>query len=89
MVVSAVGARRIFDDVLEMPVEIGEVLESAFVTNIRNTLAGFSQHFTGLPYPHFNKKTGKSFVGPRFKIPAERMGTQVGYFRYFAKRNIL
>lgn len=56
--------RRFASDGFKMPIEIGETVIPAIVTDIGYTFVCFCQQLTGLPYPDLYQKLGKCLLNP-------------------------
>ena len=49
-------------DGFEMAVEVGEVVEAAFITYFSDCFMGFGQEFTGVTDAHFHQEAGEGFL---------------------------
>ncbi len=62
-------------DGFEVTVEVGEIIESAFITYISNAFLRFGQQLTGMPYPHFHQELrGKVFLMRDLKYRQKELG---------------
>lgn len=49
---------------LKVAVEIGEIIEPAFITDLSHAFMGFSQKLTGMPDPDLQQKSREGLFNP-------------------------
>lgn len=70
-------------DHFEVLMEAGEIVETAFETELFDTDAVVDKEFTCMSYPDLRQELGIGFTCSGFKIPAKGIGDQACYGSYF------
>lgn len=76
-----VGKRAFAGDHFEILVKAGKVVEPALIAKLLDAEVVFDEQFAGLSHPDLDEELRVGLAGPRFEIPAEGIGADVGYCR--------
>src|SRR4030095_5617888 len=78
-----IGKWAFAGDHFKILMETGKIIKTAFVAKLFYTQIIFNQQFAGVSHPKLNQKLRIGFSCSGFKIPAERIRTDVSHPGYF------
>lgn len=81
--------RGLAGDHFEMPVEAGEIIETALKTQLFDTDTIVDEQFAGVPYPYLGQELRPGLARAGFEITAKGIGNQAGNGGHFFQVDLL